>query len=1316
MMFNDKKIVRALLVVAATAFAIHANARPNVTSRPKTSTSGKLKTTAGTCKPAEATIDLDINNVRARLMTGGDMWWDIGTAEARYEVPKGSKKNSLFAGSVWIGGLDPQGQLKVAAQTYRQDGNDYWPGPLDAQANVAESECSDWDRFWKINKSDIIKFKDLSDKSFAALGKDATYQTIVEWPAKGNPYALGASGNNLNLSSANREYAPFIDVDKNGSYDFTQGDYPDIKGDQFIWWVFNDKGNTKQQSQTEGIGMEVQASAFAFASKDFLNDATFYNFKLTNRSNLYLDSTYIATWTDADLGYYADDYIGCDTARGLGILYNGKSVDGSGSVNSYGTKIPMVGVDFFQGPEKPYDSAGLHLKKRLGMESFTYYNNDGTIIGNPDNGVQIYNYMTGSIRNGQRFSNDFQGANIPSKAYGTGPTSRFVFTGDPGVTSEWSECICNNPVGDRRFIHSAGAFKLESGVVNDIIVGVVWTSDVGGCPNTSFKKIRNVDDAAQTLFENGFKTIEGPEAPRMVVRELDRKLVFYMLNDPASNNYKEGYGYIDSAKYRVASIKAKKSNIADSIYKFEGYRVFQLKTSTVTPADIFDENGQVNGDLAKEVFKCDIKNGVTKISNYTKDIDVTDSSWKGVVKVNGLDSGIKHSFVLSIDQFASKDEKRFVNYRNYYFVAIAYAHNDFSKGFDPKNAESTQDAAYIESAHGAGGTPIAVVAAMPNPANGDMGTDLGADYGAGVVIKRLEGTGNGGNDIQLSTESEQKALQTAADITPTYAQGKGPVNVKVVDPLKIVPGNWELFIDGKAQSTPGLGVERVALWKLVNTSTKEEVLAERSINIYNEQIIEKYGLSIGIQQVVRPGDIQDGSDGFNNGLIGSSVTFADSGKQWLAGVNDGEQRALTNWIRSGRNDDTTRTCGELTRGNFNDRRGSGFDTSKQAYEGLFAQSALTKGTWAPYALASEADSDLCGWGVIRPSTFDQGIYSIPSVDIVFTSDKSKWTRCVVFEMQDARALSESNSLKFDLRNHLSWDGDYDANGRPVYSSASKGMSWFPGYAINQETGERLNIAFGEDSWARQYNGRDMIWNPTSDLFSNIGDIIYGGKHYVYVFGTRYDSCNSFRANLDKGGATKVNSYRTIQWVGTTMLARGSQFKSLKDGLIPTETRLRIRVTRPYSKFISPLDEGYSDTSKLKNKGNPLYSFSTDALAPKPVADKSDDEKKKLLDRMHAVPNPYYAYSGYEGNRLDSRVRIINLPKKATIEIYTIDGSLIRRLQKDNAAVSYIDWDIKNSKGLPIASGMYLIHINAEGIGETIVKWFGAMRPLDITNY
>jgi hypothetical protein len=63
------------------------------------------------------------------------------------------------------------------------------------------------------------------------------------------------------------------------------------------------------------------------------------------------------------------------------------------------------------------------------------------------------------------------------------------------------------------------------------------------------------------------------------------------------------------------------------------------------------------------------------------------------------------------------------------------------------------------------------------------------------------------------------------------------------------------------------------------------------------------------------------------------------------------------------------------------------------------------------------------------------------------------------------------------------------------------MGWFPGYAINVETGERLNMAFGEDSWLQAENGADMIWNPTDKTVTEgpFDDTRLGGKHYIYVF-------------------------------------------------------------------------------------------------------------------------------------------------------------------------------------------------------------------------
>ena len=47
---------------------------------------------------------------------------------------------------------------------------------------------------------------------------------------------------------------------------------------------------------------------------------------------------------------------------------------------------------------------------------------------------------------------------------------------------------------------------------------------------------------------------------------------------------------------------------------------------------------------------------------------------------------------------------------------------------------------------------------------------------------------------------------------------------------------------------------------------------------------------------------------------------------------------------------------------------------------------------------------------------------------------------------------------------------------------------------------------------------------------------------------------------------------------------------------------------------------------------------------------------------------------------------------------------------------YVDWDLKNQNNISVASGLYIFHIDAPGVGEKIVKWFGVMRPLDVQSY
>ncbi|MBK7609458.1 MAG: hypothetical protein IPI18_20805 [Saprospiraceae bacterium] len=108
------------------------------------------------------------------------------------------------------------------------------------------------------------------------------------------------------------------------------------------------------------------------------------------------------------------------------------------------------------------------------------------------------------------------------------------------------------------------------------------------------------------------------------------------------------------------------------MYRFEGYKIFQLKSADVGISDIEDVN------KARLIYQVDVKNGVSNIYNWKSvpDPNSTQPIWIPEIKVEGQDIGIRHSFQIKEDQFATND-RTLVNHKKYYFTAIAYAYNSF---------------------------------------------------------------------------------------------------------------------------------------------------------------------------------------------------------------------------------------------------------------------------------------------------------------------------------------------------------------------------------------------------------------------------------------------------------------------------------------------------------------------------------------------------------------------------------------------------------------------------------------------------------------
>ena len=1428
-------------------------------------------TTAG-CTPSSTFAWLTINNARVRVNAGGDMWWDLpGGTGAKYYIPANSSSTSLYAGSLWIAGLDINQQLKCAAIRFRQTGNDFWTGPLtiDGTAKIDPVTCMEYDKMFSITRAEVDNFIANCDPVTGQFMGEEIPSSIANWPAHGDK-SRGMS----------HYLAPFYDRDKDGEYDPAKGDYPYydvenelchtkiptmdeayegsvlegssvladqvIKGDQTLWWVFNDKGNAHTETGGSAIGLEIRAQAFAFATNDEINNMTFYSYEIINRSTYTLTNTYFSPWTDVDLGYSRDDFVGCDVSRGLGYGYNGKNIDGTGQPEAYGANPPAVGVDFFQGPYLDPDGIdnpkynpitgencdesingvnfenGIIDDERFGMRRFVYHENAVADNGDPDKAAEYYNLLRGIWKNGDKMH--YGGDAVPGHPGVGGIACDFMFpfdsdpcnwgTGgkDPEFDGFWSEETGNegnpNPFGDRRFMQSAGPFTLRPGAVNYITFGVPWARSATGTAWSSVELLRRVDDKCQAMFDNCFDVLDGPDAPDLTFRELDRKLIVYISNSDNSNNVGESYTEIDSQICGPLATDSTQRN--DSTYRFEGYIVYQLANNEVNVDELNDIN------KARIVYQCDVKNGVTEIINYIYDDDLQASV--PTLMVEGADAGIKSTFVLTQDAFTTTGDVNLINHKTYYYMAISYAYNNYQDyEIDANNPIGLfgQKTPYL-----AGRKNIKLYSAVPHKTVN--GTVVNSNYGDKLAITRWTGLGNGGNQLELTKETVDEIMSKEPVISivqdpkdsnkkiavseakfgsaeypvayhPSYKAGYGPLDIKVVDPLNVVSTEYAIWFDefqSKLISNVtgdnaimGDTASKVAFkWFLQDLNTGEIFEADNTSELQTEKIFIERGISVSIHQPWALGPISvgkyiDSSDdtqtpktikdilATNNGLITSSVTYADSSHRWLSGIRDDDNMPASaiNWIRSGMyaNQESSSDNDFLVSSSTG---GSSIPYDpEEVYEGI------AEGTWAPLILTNFSRNS----GQFVPGPLYKGncrvdsiFKRLGSIDIVLTSDKSKWTRCPVIEMGLDVELTEGKAPSYTLRRAPSIDKD----GNPCESMtmepsnnpedpnyiAANGMGWFPGYAIDIETGARLNMCYGEDSYYPELNGRDMMFNPPalkettvlsaplaqlSDpvLFDAIDNTpVMGGKHFVYIFpmndaGKLGNNNYSipFKSPAYDAGVYLYNVINQIEkapsssltavlyaslwgqplWAGMPMPVEGKEW--LQEG---NPVTISVRVATPYragyGNFALEDDTELFDT--INHKGyKPYYTFSTAGCGPV----MNDLEKAENdLGMVTVVPNPYYAFSTYEDNALTHKVKIANVPDKCVVTIYTVNGAKIRQFKKDSSVTS-IDWDLTNFANTPIASGFYIIHVKDNTTGnETTVKFYAAMRQVDLNTF
>ena len=512
-------------------------------------------------------------------------------------------------------------------------------------------------------------------------------------------------------------------------------------------------------------------------------------------------------------------------------------------------------------------------------------------------------------------------------------------------------------------------------------------------------------------------------------------------------------------------------------------------------------------------------------------------------------------------------------------------------------------------------------------------------------IKRIEGQGNAGRELEITQSSIDSMFILGNNFIdqPVYEAHQAPILIEVVNLDSIISGNYIVQFDGS---------DYLANWKMYREGVIDTVYSDSTIGANNTQIIPQWGVAVTVQHYTyQP-----------NSFITSSIST--TGTQWLSGISDTEGYTAENWIGSGT---FSTDCDPITYPNiyndpciYNDFLGE--DDLEEFEE-------IVNGTFAPFRLTKNRNH----WPNSENVEGSQGaaaLWQLNSVDIIFTSDTSKWSRCPVFETHHYAFQAIGNAEKQTLRESPS----VDKNGNP--DGTANGMGWFPGYALDIETGERLNIGFGEDSYHPNENGADMLFNPTSAIYDTSGDTVFGGKHYIYVFQNwdkntpvpspnnmpNYDEGNFIESMLGSGAIVNAGNllkvWRACTWVGIPLLENGQT-------LLSSETKIRIRVKKPLENY------GYliSDTV---NATRPMYSVYIDPTI-------TSMQNQEMLG-VSVYPNPTETNLTFQLNENS---------KEYKLKIFDITGKVYKKTSLNGVSTT-IDVSV-------LSKGVYLYYIyNREG--------------------
>ncbi|MEP0822187.1 MAG: T9SS type A sorting domain-containing protein [Ignavibacterium sp.] len=470
-----------------------------------------------------------------------------------------------------------------------------------------------------------------------------------------------------------------LDSLRTGRYD--EPGIADLEGhapaDQVVFMIYNDLDESQSDlfANSKPTGLEIQKTVWAYGGSFPLQNIYFTRYKIINkggvdvdpapgtqRGSFSIDSMFVGQWVDTDIGSFSDDVIGCDVDLNLGYGYN--SNDEDATFRNFGVAPPSVGYRMLQGPlvPSPSDSGYKGFRvvqgaKNLPMTSFAYFGSS-PYADPPAGESRSYASVTGQwwkMLRGYAPLGTLNTADIPyAHPPGVSPTP-FPLSGDPiagvGFLDGLGTSYSFHP-GDRRFLVSAGPFRLSSGDTQEVIVSVVF--GLGADRLSSVGVMKAAARFSETIQKGLFSVPRAPTAPVVRATELDGQIILE-------------WGSSSQAEATETEVIARS-------YRFEGYNVYQL------PGPGTDVSQGI------KIATFDVKNGIKSI--VSMQFDPVTGEARPILTQKGNDSGVERFISVSRDLLTnSLVPRRLRNGEEYHFAVTAYNYSP-EPGILPGSFES----------------------------------------------------------------------------------------------------------------------------------------------------------------------------------------------------------------------------------------------------------------------------------------------------------------------------------------------------------------------------------------------------------------------------------------------------------------------------------------------------------------------------------------------------------------------------------------------------------------------------------------------------